>query len=222
MTEVTQNPPRAGQAPKPAARPSLRQSKKARTRARIIEVAIRIFGKRGIAAPTVEEIAAAAEVGKGTIYNYFATKEEIVVAYMVELEERVQARLRHFVKSKAPLHELLTDFLLFQLQLKASHVEFDRVLLAHMFAHTEQFRPYMAEMQKFIDPVLEELFRNLEGRGVIRKDVDLQDMILIFKTIHLGLSALWAIEGPPFHGTKKVLRQEMLLFAQGLEMKGGR
>jgi 16S rRNA (guanine966-N2)-methyltransferase len=51
------------------------------TRARIIETAIRIFGKRGLAAPTVEEIAAEAEVGKGTIYNYFATKEEIVELY---------------------------------------------------------------------------------------------------------------------------------------------
>jgi AcrR family transcriptional regulator len=201
---------------------SLRQRKKLATRARIIEVAIRIFGKRGMAAPTVEEIAAAAQVGKGTIYNYFANKEEIVVAFMVDLEKRVQAKLGHFVKSKAPLHKLLADFLLFQLRLKASIVEFDRVFLAHMFMHTKQFRPYMAEMQKSIDPVLEELFAGLQERGAIRMDVNLQDIILVFKTIHLGLSALWAIEGPPFQGTEKVIRQEMLLFSQGLERKHDR
>src|SRR5690349_7415360 len=115
MTAVTKR--RSPRAPPPA-KPSLRQRKKLETRARIIEEAIRIFSKRGLMEPTVEEIAAAAEVGKGTIYNYFASKEEIVVAYWVGLERRVQAKLRQFVKSKAPLHELLAEFLLFQFRLK--------------------------------------------------------------------------------------------------------
>lgn len=181
-----------------------------------------MFSRHGIANVTVDQIAEAVDIGKGTIYNYFRTKEDIVVAFMVDVERRVQSKLSRFAKSKAPLHELLADFLLFQFRLKASHVEFGRVLLAHMFLHTEQFMPYMVEMQKVIDPVLEGLFRGLQERGAIRTDVNLPDTILIFKTIHLGLSALWAIEGPPFHGTEKVLRQEMLLFAQGLERKNDR
>jgi AcrR family transcriptional regulator len=34
----------------------------------------------------VEHIADVADVGKGTIYNYFATKEDIVVAFMADLK----------------------------------------------------------------------------------------------------------------------------------------
>jgi len=41
-------------------------------------------------------------------------------------------------------------------------------------------------------------------------------LILIFKTIHLGLTSLWAIEGPPFQFTEKTLKQEIKLFCQGL------
>jgi hypothetical protein len=85
-----------------------------------------------------------------------------------------------------------------------------------MFFHTEQFVPYMAEMQKVIDPPLEKLFSGLQQRGAIRTDVSLQELILVFKTIHLGLTALWAVEGPPFRTAERVLKQEITLFCRGL------
>jgi hypothetical protein len=63
---------------------------------------------------------------------------------------------------------------------------------------------------------LEALFRGLQERGLIRKDVPPPELVLIFKTIHLGLTALWAVEGPPFQFTEKTLKQEIKLFCQGL------
>jgi tetracycline repressor-like protein len=78
---------------------SRRARKKAAMRAQIIAAAIRLFSGHGIEAVTVDQIAAAADVGKG-----------------------------------------------------------------HMFLHTEQFLPYMAEMQKVIDPPLEALFGALQRR----------------------------------------------------------
>jgi hypothetical protein len=41
-------------------------------------------------------------------------------------------------------------------------------------------------------------------------------LIVVFKTIQLGLAALWAIEGPPFRGTEKILNQEIKIFCEGL------
>jgi hypothetical protein len=37
--------------------------------------------------------------------------------------------------------------------------------------------------------------------------------------MHLGLSALWAIEGPPFHGTDYAVQREIALFCEGLEAR---
>jgi hypothetical protein len=34
--------------------------------------------------------------------------------------------------------------------------------------------------------------------------------------MHLGLTALWAIEGPPFRQTIETLRQEMKFFCEGI------
>jgi AcrR family transcriptional regulator len=198
-------------------REPLRPRKKAAARAKIITTAVELFSRHGLAGVTVEHIADVADIGKGTIYNYFATKEDIVVAFMADLEAKIQARTRRFAKSRGSLYSVLTEFIRFQFRLKRPYHLFVRVFLGQMFVRTEQFFPYMVEMQKAIDPPLEELFRGLQTRGAMRKDVHIAELIPVFKTIHLGLTALWAVEGPPFSGTEMVLKQEMRLFCEGLE-----
>lgn len=44
----------------------------------IIEAAIREFIKKGFPKTTISDIAKAAGIGKGTVYEYFSTKEEII------------------------------------------------------------------------------------------------------------------------------------------------
>ena len=198
-------------------REPLRPRKKAAARAKIVATAVELFSRHGLAGVTVEHIADVADIGKGTIYNYFATKEDIVVAFMADLEAKIQARTRRFASSKGSLCSILMEFIRYQFRLKRPYHPFVRVFLGQMFVRTEQFFPYMVEMQKAIDPPLEELFRGLQVRGLIRKDLPIAMLIPVFKTIHLGLTALWAVEGPPFGGTEMVLEQEMKLFCEGLE-----
>lgn len=198
---------------------SRRTRKKAAARELIIATAIELFSRHGFESVSVEHIADVADLGKGTIYNYFQTKEDIVVAFMVEKEKAVQARLTRMRTLQGSLASILEKYLLFQFRLKQPFHRFVRVFMAQMFQRTEQLFPYLQEMQKATDPNLEALFRSLQQRGLMRKDVAIPTIVTIFKTIHLGLTALWAVEGPPFQGTAKVLRQEIAIFCEGLEAR---
>jgi AcrR family transcriptional regulator len=51
-----------------------------RTRGAIVKAARRIFGERGFAATTMDDIAASARVAKGAVYHHFSTKEELFSA----------------------------------------------------------------------------------------------------------------------------------------------
>ena len=66
-----------------------------RNRARLLEVADRVFTERGVGAPT-EEVARAAGVGIGTVFRHFPTKEALLEAVYV-------ARLRRLKTDDRPL-----------------------------------------------------------------------------------------------------------------------
>lgn len=199
--------------------PSRRERKKTAIREQIIAKGVELFSRHGITDVSVDQIAEAADIGKGTIYNYFQSKEDIVVAFMVNFEREVQKTLTSLIKSQRSPDATLSAFIVRQFRMKARYHSFVRVFLTQMFLHTEQFLPYMVEMQKAIDPPLEALFGRLQQRGAIRRDIRLPNLITIFKTIHLGLTAMWAIEGPPFRTTESIVRQEMTLFCKGLEAR---
>jgi AcrR family transcriptional regulator len=57
----------------------LRERKKRQTRQRISDVATGLFVERGFEHVTIAEVAAAAEVSVNTVYNYFPTKEDLVL-----------------------------------------------------------------------------------------------------------------------------------------------
>jgi AcrR family transcriptional regulator len=196
-----------------------RERKKIAVRSQILSTAIDLFSRYGLEAVTIDEMAAAADVGKGTIYNYFATKEDIVVAFMAELEVRMAPTVSRFRPGKRPVHRALADYILLHFRLKEPYHAFVRVFLAQMFIDTERFLPYMVEMQKYIDPPLQSLFAALEERGKLRASIDIPQLILSFKIVHLGLTALWAIEGPPFQQTTQVVRRQMQFFTEGILRK---
>lgn len=74
------------------------KDRKARERARrereILDAALELFRVDDWEAVTIEQIAQAAEVGKGTIYKHFETKEELYASLAAEFRESVLANLR--------------------------------------------------------------------------------------------------------------------------------
>ncbi len=72
---------------------SRREREKAQRRDDILRAAREVFFQRGFHTVTVDDIAAAAEVGKGTVYLYFDTKETILAHLLLEGLDRLVADL---------------------------------------------------------------------------------------------------------------------------------
>jgi AcrR family transcriptional regulator len=60
-------------------RGGLRERKKQRTKEAIQREAMRLFKRQGYEETTIEQIASAAEISPSTFFNYFPTKEDVVI-----------------------------------------------------------------------------------------------------------------------------------------------
>lgn len=65
----------------------------ARNRRKALEAAERLFARKGIADVTMDEVAAEAQVGKGTLYRRFGDKSGLAAALLDEWETELQERL---------------------------------------------------------------------------------------------------------------------------------
>jgi AcrR family transcriptional regulator len=74
----------------------LRERKKERTRQHIAESAARLFAERGYEQVAVSDVAREAEVAEQTVYNYFATKEQLVI----DRDRLVQDRICELIRSR--------------------------------------------------------------------------------------------------------------------------
>jgi AcrR family transcriptional regulator len=80
------------------ANPGLRERKKTRTRQLIAEVAARLFAEHGYEQVPVSDVAREAEVSEQTVYNYFQTKEQLVI----DRDQHIQDRLVDLIRTRAP------------------------------------------------------------------------------------------------------------------------
>jgi len=78
----------------------------------ILDATDRLLARFGYRKMTVEDIAAEAGIGKGTIYLHFSSKEELVLSHIDRIVERLQGRLREIAGSDATAAERLRLMLL--------------------------------------------------------------------------------------------------------------
>ena len=163
------------QQPAPAARPARPMRADARrNRARVLEAARAVFAEEGLAVP-LDEIAARAGVGAGTVYRHFPTKEalfEAVVTDRIEaLTELGRASLAAVADGAEP-GATFFDYLAVMVADAESKVDLAEALVG---AGVELQQTTLSAAG-VLRAVLGELLVGAQQAGAVRTDVDAADL----------------------------------------------
>ena len=87
------------------------QKRAKRTQKKLKEAALDVFSEKSIDAATVEEITEKADLGKGTLYQHFDDKEEIVVTLVEEAVEHLIERMHSYDSAPDTLEKMMEHLL---------------------------------------------------------------------------------------------------------------
>lgn len=158
---------------------SLRERQKATRTRDIVAAAATLFGKRGYANTTVEDVAAAAGVAPGTIYNYFKSKDGLLQAILeAHIQERKAEREDFFEAMPGDLDVAVETFV--GLMLDRAFVlvnrEIWRQILASGITGGRDRNDLLAEITGTLVLQFERLFRTFQKQGKLAPGIRVRDL----------------------------------------------
>jgi TetR/AcrR family fatty acid metabolism transcriptional regulator len=140
-------------------------------RERIIAAAARLFGDKGYHDTTTAEIAESAGVAAGTIYIYFSSKEELLVAVFEEFLGRHMERLREGVEREKTPKEKLNRLLALGLELMQNNPDSARIFLSQLRQSTQMITTVAKRSSRIYKDIIESILTEGATTGLCR-DVD--------------------------------------------------
>lgn len=154
----------------------LRERQKADRTSRILTAATRLFRETGYGAIRIEDIAHAAEVSVGTLYNYFANKGDLLLAIVsMEVEEVVEAGKSVVANPPRDIGQALATLIggYYDHSLHYLSKEMWRTAMAiSIEAPGTPFSIRYTELDATLARQVCELIRRLQALGYARADVD--------------------------------------------------
>ena len=172
-------------------RPGRRERRRTETRERLFRAALRVFVEKGFSETTVEDITNAADVGKGTFFNYFPSKDHILIAFGDMQLGKLREQVGEARRSKESMPQILRQLSLRMTEEPGRNPEIVRlILLAHL-----SIAPVRAEMCKRQIEALQlirELIEIGQQRREIRSDRPSDDIAHTFRQLVFGTLLLWS------------------------------
>ena len=167
----------------------------------ILGCAKRVFAERGYHAANVSHICAAAGIGRGTLYQYFANKQAVLTAILRETLERVRALMAQQSRQVAfpPVHQV-TRAIAIKVSTKqlrrVLEVVFDdadtlRILLREAVGLDAQVETILAEIDEALIAIVEHDLRLAQLAGYVREhDSRAVATMIVGGVEKIGLAAL--------------------------------
>lgn len=142
-----------------------------RNRERILEVAKGAFTHHGADA-SLDEIAKQADVGAGTLYRHFPTRDALIEAVYRSEVEKLAAAGRKFAAAMPPIEALRAWMLLFVDYIAAKHI----IAPALNTVAGGPSRLYEGS-RGLVQGAIDELVKRAKKSGDVRRDIDASDLL---------------------------------------------
>ncbi len=115
-------------------------------RTQILDAAITVFSEKGFHRATIKEIARVAGIADGTIYTYFASKDEVLLAVLDRLNETTERRQQFVLGDEQDLKAFFRAYLQQRMALLWPNAEVFRAVLPELLVNGELRRLYYEQV----------------------------------------------------------------------------
>jgi AcrR family transcriptional regulator len=187
--DVSSLPPAAGR----------RQRRAAETRLRLFRCALQLFAERGFTSVTVEDITEAADVGKGTFFNYFESKDH-VLGVMAEIQlGKVAEALELAGNSEQSIHSVLHRLFLRLAEEPGRSPDLARAIISSFLA-SKGVRQLIARNMQNGRKMGAEIVAVGQERGEISPELKKDKVAMQMMQTIMGTVLLWSLhEQPPLN-----------------------
>lgn len=200
---------------------TLRERQKQKREKGILDAAEKLIISKGYLNTSIEEIADKAEVGVGTVYNYFQSKPKLLMAlfrrYHVELKKNGTVILENPPDNAIDaLCALIRIY--FEGPMDYFPKEHMRELIAVLMNERISIRRESMRLDYLILDQISELVKILQDRHQIRKDINPDDAsMLVFSTFDTAGMFFLYDDNASIDGTMKFIRHNLHLIYNGLK-----
>ncbi len=162
--------------------PGLRQKKRAKTQAAILRATAALITKKGFAGTSIEDIARRAEVGVGTVYNYFGSKNALLLALMQrDTEELLKEGESALAQRGERPESVFTE--LFWIYARGFLGRYERKMLREVFAvafyQPEELGRELTRLDYQLMQQVGRLIQKLQRDGVLKKSLPVEQAALV-------------------------------------------
>jgi len=198
--------------------------KKRKTRRRIVECARKLFSDNGFEQTTTRDIAEAAGIAAGTMFNYFPTKEALAMTIVDEALDEAGTEFEGRLRGDETLDEALFAHVAVGLRHLAPHRNYVGEVLETALSPFAR-EAVCEQAQQLRVNHLETVGELIASRGLPTTRAPGVTSMHLYWTLYLGVLSFWAAdESPNQEDTLVVLDQSMRLFVGSLssDSKSGR
>lgn len=193
-----------------------RERRSMETREKIFRAALQLFAERGFNATTIEAITAAADVGKGTFFNYFDNKESILLEYREMQMSKVKSFVTTSLKSDEPLAKLMYQLAMTMTEEQQKSPVMFQSLITAIFSN-DAVQKRMVDGLSRSRHMLAELISCRQQSGEIRQEIEAEEIAHSFQRMIFGTTFLWSLA--PEKTLEEHIRLMTDVFIRGIQSR---